>query len=217
MRYVTVRLTPTGAGLHPLMAELAAAEDITREAIHRVELLADGTCVMLGEARGNRARFEAIMADSEYVHDYTVTGADGRWYSYSNFEPTELSEAILTAQQQSTGIIETPIVPHPDGSMELTLVGDEQSLKAAIPPDDDRYTVELLETGDRRPRADDLFAVLTERQQAVLEVALALGYYENPREATHADIAQRVGCSPSTVGEHLRKIEARVFSQFSDR
>jgi len=217
MRYVTLRISPADdAELHPLMTELAAAEDITREAIHRVEMLADGTGVMVGEARGNQRHFERIMADSDYVIDYAITGAEGQWYSYSNFEPTEVSRQILAAQQSSAGLIETPIVPNADGSMEFTLVGDEGTLAEAIPPESDGYTVELLETGDREPRADDLFASLTERQQTVLDAAIDRGYYENPRETTHEDIAAALDCSPSTVGEHLRKIESRVFAQFSD-
>jgi len=216
MRYVRLRLAPEGDGaLHPLMGQLAAAEDITREAIHSVELLADGTVVMIGESRGNQERFDRIMADSEYVIEFTTTGADGQWYSYSNFEPTAITERMLLAQQRSTGLIEMPIVPNADGSIEYTLVGDEESLRESMPPEVDGYTVELLETGDRAPRADDLFACLTERQQTVLEAALQQGYYAAPREATHDDLAAALDCAPSTVGEHLRKIETRVFAQFS--
>jgi len=217
MRYVTLRVAPDGNGpLHPLMGELAAAEEITREAIHRIELLADGTVVMVGQSRGDQAEFERIMAESEYVREYTTTGGEGRWYSYSNFEPTEISEGMLAAQQQSTGLIEMPITPKADGSIEYTLVGDEESLRESLPPEMDGYTVELLETGDRAPRADNLFACLTERQQTVLETALETGYYAAPRDATHDDLAAALDCSPSTVGEHLRKIEARVFAQFAD-
>lgn len=216
MRYVTVRVSPTGeSGLHPLMAELAAAEEVTREAIHRIELIDDGTAVMAGEARGNQRQFERIMSDSEYVYEYTVTGGDGQWYSYSKFEPTEISERMLTAHQRSAGLIEMPIVPNADGSIEYTLVGDETSIAESLPPERDGYRVELLETGDRAPRADDLFACLTTRQQTVLEVALTEGYYDDPRGATHEELAVALECSPSTVGEHLRKIESRVFSQFS--
>jgi len=216
MRYVTLRVAPDGdQPLHPLMGELAAAEDITREAIHRIELLEDGTVVMVGESRGNQDHFERIMADNDYVLEFTTTGADGQWYSYSNFEPTEISERMLVAQQQSTGLIEMPIVPDADGSIAFTLVGDEESLQESLPPEMDGYTVELLETGDREPRAEDLFASLTERQQTVLETAIDRGYYANPRETTHDELAEALDCSPSTVGEHLRKIEARVFGQFS--
>jgi len=217
MRYVTIRVTPTaGSSIHPLMAELAAAEDITQEAIYRVELLADGTGVLVGEARGNQDHFERILADSDHVYEHAITGAEGQWYTYLNFEPAAIGSHILAAQQSSMGLIETPIVPNADGSMELTFVGDEASLSEAIPPVHDGYTVEVLETGDRAPRADTLFTSLTERQQTVLEAALDCGYYTSPREATHEDIASRLDCAPSTVGEHLRKIEARVFAQFSD-
>jgi len=52
--------------------------------------------------------------------------------------------------------------------------------------------------------------MLTERQQETLQAAIEAGYYNVPREATHEDIAERLGRSDGTVGEHLRKIEAKV-------
>lgn len=48
----------------------------------------------------------------------------------------------------------------------------------------------------------------------MLEVAIRLGYYENPREATHEDIAEEVGVEAGTVGKHLRKVESHVFSKY---
>ncbi|MFB9806579.1 helix-turn-helix domain-containing protein [Haladaptatus pallidirubidus] len=54
-------------------------------------------------------------------------------------------------------------------------------------------------------------ALLTDRQREVMDVALDLGYYDVPRQATHRDIADRMGLSVGTVGEHLQKIESRVF------
>ncbi|MFC6732033.1 helix-turn-helix domain-containing protein [Haladaptatus sp. GCM10025893] len=56
-------------------------------------------------------------------------------------------------------------------------------------------------------------AALTSRQREVLDVALDLGYYENPRAATHADIAAEFDCAAGTVGEHLRKAEGAVLSE----
>jgi len=98
--------------------------------------------------------------------------------------------------------------------MDVTLVGEEGAFADAVARDQDAYDVALLETGQRPPRIDDLFACLTERQQTILETAVELGYYENPRQATQQDIADAVGATAGTVGEHLRKIEHRVFSQF---
>ena len=217
MRYVTVRVEPSeGTAFHPLGQALSDAEDITREAIHRVELIEDGTGVMLAEARGNRERYESILDDSDYVHQYAVTGTDGRWYAYCQFEPNDANRRMLQHRQESTVMMEMPIEVHPDGGIEITFVGDEGAFAEAVPADGDAFETELLETGQRPPRGEDLFACLTERQQTILETAIELGYYENPRQATQGDVAAAVGTTAGTVGEHLRKIEHRVFSQFVD-
>ena len=215
MRYVTVRAIPReNASFHPLGQALADADDITREAIHRVELLADGPGVMLAEARGKQTHYESILDASEYVHQYAVTGAEGRWYAYLQFDPSDANRRMLKYRQASPVMMEMPVEIHPDGGMVITFVGDESEFAEAVPADA-AYEIELLETGERPPKGDELFASLTERQQTVLEAALELGYYENPRAATQADIAAAVDASAGTVGEHLRKIEHRVFSQFA--
>lgn len=217
MRYVTVRVEPSeGTAFHPLGQALSDAEDVTREAIHRVELLEDGTGVLLAEARGNRDHYEEILDGSDYVHQYAVTGTEGRWYAYCQFEPNDANRRMLQHRQESTVMMEMPIEVHPDGGVEITFVGDEGAFAEAVPADDDAFETELLETGQRPPRGEDMFACLTERQQTILETAIELGYYENPREATQGDVAEAVGTTAGTVGEHLRKIEQRVFSQFVD-
>jgi len=214
MRYVTVRVTPHNeTAFHPLGQALADADDITREAIHHVELLADGTGVLLAEARGNREHYESILDASEFALQYAVTGAEGRWYAYLQFEPNDTNRRMLEQRQASAVAMEMPVEVHPDGTMEITFVGDEGAFADAVPADD-AYDVELVETGARPPRGDELFASLTERQREVLETALELGYYENPRQTTQDEIAEAVDATAGTVGEHLRKIEHRVFSQF---
>jgi predicted DNA binding protein len=215
MRYVTVRITPTeGAAFHPLGQRLADDPSVMREAVHRNELLDDGTAVMLAEARGDRARYEAILRESPYVLDYAVTAADGWWYSYTHYEPTALTRRMLAQRGESETMMEMPYDVAEDGSLEITFVGDEGAFADAMPMDSEAYSIEVLETGDHRPQVDDLFGTLTARQREILDAAVRLGYYENPREATHEDIAETADASPSTVGEHLRKIESRVFSQF---
>jgi len=101
-----------------------------------------------------------------------------------------------------------------DGSMEITFVGDRASFAQAMPTEDNAYGIELLETGEHYPALEDVFASLTARQCGILDVAVRLGYYENPRESTHEDIAEAVEASASTVDEHLRKIESRIFAEF---
>ncbi|PSQ13792.1 hypothetical protein BRD02_11750 [Halobacteriales archaeon QS_8_69_73] len=39
-----------------------------------------------------------------------------------------------------------------------------------------------------------------------------MGYYDIPREVNQGDLAETLGCAPSTVDEHLRKAESEMLS-----
>lgn len=71
--------------------------------------------------------------------------------------------------------------------------------------------IEVLEIGTDEPESELFLRMLNTGQQEVLEVAVELGYYDDPREAKDETIAEEVGIAPTTVGSHLRTIEARVF------
>mgnify|MGYP006306780221 CR=1 FL=1 len=79
---------------------------------------------------------------------------------------------------------------------------------ADVPPELDA-TIERI--GPCPDAGEYILALLTDRQREVLDVALELGYYAVPRQATHGDIAERLALSVGTVGEHLQKIDSRVF------
>jgi predicted DNA binding protein len=214
MRYVTLRVSPVeGEGFHPVGRALSVDPAVERGTIYRVEVLDDGSALLLAEARGDVDRYREILQESDTVHDFSIVESDGWWYSYTHFEPNDVNERMLELQYDSELAMETPIEVKADGSMVLTLVGPMEAFAEAAPSEAPGYDIEVLETGDHTPEMDDLFLSLTDRQREVLTAAVDLGYYENPREATHEDVAERVDASPSTVGEHLRKIESRVFDQ----
>jgi hypothetical protein len=186
---------------------------VTREAIHRAELLEDGTCVMLIEVRGVLDRIGSVLEDCEYVTQYAVTGTD--WgFVYLHFEPTPLAEQLVLERRRSELMVEMPIQYETDGSLRPTYIGQQAAFRNAFQETPDGIEIEVLETGSYQPEARHLFGNLTDRQQEVLEAAVRNGYYENPRRATHADLADVLGLTPGTVGEHLRKIESQVFSAF---
>lgn len=213
MRYATLRVRPAeGSAFHPLGAALAADPAVERGKIYRVDLLEDGSGLLLAEARGDVDRYRQILADSAHVQDFSVVEGDGWWYSYTRFDPTLVNERMLDIRYETALAMEMPIEVHPDGSMVLTLVGPEAAFAELAAGEDEGFDVEIVETGEHRPDLDDLFLSLTERQREVLQTAVGLGYYDDPRRATHADVADVIGISPGTVGEHLRKIEARVFT-----
>ena len=210
MRTATVRLSPYGPGLHPVDAEVAAHPDLEREAIDHITGLADGTGVVLCRLRGDTATVRAVLADSSGVLDHHVTVAADTVYVYVHFEPTETAEALLELRRAHELVVRTPIRWLADGHLEVTAVGDEATLQSAVGGLPSAVGVELVELRPYEPDADRPETLLTDRQLEVLDAALAVGYYEEPRRGTQADVADAVGLAPATVGEHLRRIEGTV-------
>ncbi|QLG28003.1 helix-turn-helix domain-containing protein [Halorarum halophilum] len=213
MRYLTVLVRPSDAGaFHPLGAELTAEPSVRREAIHHVDLLADGSVLLLAEGSGDRERYEEIMRGSPHVLEYLVTGED-RWTAMSRLEPTDASRRALELGRESDVAIETPIRFEADGSLRITYLGSDERFGELVREvaDGDDVSFEVVGTGEYEPGRGTLMGLLTGRQREVLEAAVDVGYYSTPREATHADVAAAVGIAPTTAGEHLRKAEERVF------
>jgi predicted DNA binding protein len=213
MRYVTVIVHPDGGAFHPVGERLGEDSGLTREAIHAVERLDDGTIAMLTEVRGDLDRYRDIMADSPEVHEYAVSG-DGSGYCYCRVEPSPLTERLMAHSEAGEFVVEYPVEVTDDGGHRVTMVGREEDFARAFSGFPDAVDVEVESTGPYHPDADRVFSSLTDRQREVLETAIRLGYYENPREATHEDVAAAVGVEPGTVGKHLRNVEARVFSEY---
>lgn len=214
MRYVAVRAEHADdEAFGPLGKQVAADPAITPGPVHQLERVGDGTAIALIEVRSGLGRYSEIMADSPQVIEFTVTG-DDRGFAYVHLRLEGLTRQLLELHHESELMLELPLEVDADGTLRVTLVGNEGAFADVfdgIPPEVD---VEVLETGPYDPDAHRLFDRLTPRQRDVLDAAVREGYYRDPRQATHADLAERLDISPATVGEHLRKIESKIFSQF---
>lgn len=58
--------------------------------------------------------------------------------------------------------------------------------------------------------------LLTDRQMEVFDLACRYGYYEEPKKITIAELAEKLGISPSTCAELLRKAERKLLPILSD-
>ncbi len=215
MRYLTVLVEPSGEGaFHPLGGDLTNEPSITRRAIHHVELVADDTVLLFAEASGDQERYRRIMEESPHVTSY-LTAGDDRWMAVSQFEPTEPVRRALELQRESRLIIDTPIRFTSDDHLKVTYIGTDDVFKRLYEyvTDAAYMNVEILETGDYEADNSSLSRLITTRQEEVLEAAVDLGYYHEPRQASLEDIGDAVGIAPGTVGEHLRKVEERVFRE----
>ena len=215
MRYLTVEIKPSNGGaFHPLGDKLTEAPGIDRRAIHHVELLADGTVVLLAEASGSQAQYERIMDESPHVIEYLVAG-DDRWMAVSQFDPTDEVRKALALQQESFLVVDTPIRFTSEDHLKITYLGTDDTFRKLFDYADelDSMAVDILEMGEYKADESSLSRLITTRQEEVLEAAVELGYYTEPRQASLEEVGDAIGISPGTVGEHLRKVEERVFSE----
>ncbi|MFC6964523.1 helix-turn-helix domain-containing protein [Halocatena marina] len=131
------------------------------------------------------------------------------WLAYTHYEPDELETALYELIDTEAISIDWPTKDTADG-MELTLFGEDAALRQLIAGIPDELDVTLERTGEYQPAMDDPAEQLTDRQQEIVQAAIAAGYYDIPRGTTQRDLATDLGLSQRTIGEHLRRAEAKI-------
>ncbi len=161
---------------------------------------------------GDRTEFEAELAGvPELVHADVTTAGDGRFYLLVVLRPSEapLADRMFENLTRDGLVVLKPVI-YRDGQVHARLVGSSSAVQAAVetvPPAVD-VTVEAI--GQRGFDPETAASALSDRQREAVLVAIDLGYYDVPRRATHEDVAERLGCAPSTASEHLQKAEAKL-------
>lgn len=216
MRYVKTRLVPTERPIHPFVASIVTDPTTYGGDIHQLQQVDDESMILLCEAFGDLERYRELARQCDTVLDCTMSG-EGQAYVHLHLELTELTRAVMNIHRPEQMTFKFPIHFDTDGSLVVTLIGDDSSFSETIDHLPEDITVEVQEMGEYAPDAEDVYARLTDRQQEILDVALDAGYYEHPRRTTHAELAATIGVAPGTVSEHLRKIEAHVFETFLQR
>ncbi|TSD09503.1 DNA-binding protein [Haloglomus irregulare] len=213
MRYFDFTLTPEGGTIHPVDEVIASVPDVTREALMHVNALGDGTGVMLYRLHGDPEDLSPALEGSEEVLAYDIMNVRGeRFHCYVHVPPGEPAGSLMALAQRYALMIDTPLEFTDRGALRTRLVGTHEMLRQALDRVPDTIQVTVEQVGEYTPERGDMLSTLTDRQLEVFRTAVDLGYYEIPRCATHEDIADDLGCAPSTVDEHLRKAESRVLS-----
>jgi DNA-binding CsgD family transcriptional regulator len=213
MRYFDFTLTPEDGSIHPVDEIIACHSDVTREALLHINALGDGTGVMLYRLDGDpTALGDALDGLSDVIAQDVLDVQGDVFHLYLHVRPGEPAGQLMALAQRYALIIDTPLAFTDRGGLRLTVVGTHDMLQRALEdlPNDIQISVEQV--GQYSPDSPNLISILTERQAEVFRTAVEEGYYEIPRQATHADIANELGCAPSTIDEHLRKAESRVLS-----
>ena len=213
MRYFDFTITPDDGAIHPAGKILADHPDVSRVSLMHVNALGDGTGVLLYRLRGDHEPLTEAIDESNAILAWDVLDVqDAVFHLYLHVPPGQPAGSLMALAQKYALIIDTPLKYTNQGGLRTTIVGTHDMLRQALgeTPDGVRFAVE--QAGQYSPDREDILSILTERQHEVFETAIQEGYYEIPREATHEDIADALGCAPITVDEHLRKAESRVLS-----
>ncbi len=180
----------------------------TQEAIQYINLLNDGTVVGVARFRGDADRLATIEEEIPEIISCTVTGGE-TWLAYMHYEPDEVETVLLERIDTEAISIDWPMRETDDG-LQVTLFGEDAALQQLIAGFPDEIDVTLERAGEYQPDMDDPAGKLTDRQKEILRTALAAGYYEIPRCATQRDVATELGLSRGTIGDHLRRAEAKI-------
>jgi len=219
MRHFRFTLTPEGGAYASADRRLADVSAVTRESILDIELLGDGTVLAIYLLRGDPQAVTAVFEEAPEVLSYHIFNVEGdRFNVHVNLVPDDAVRTLLEIGQRQRIVLDPPIEFVNGGESVRIDVGGVQELvqEAADEFPDDGPEVTIEQIGRYDPTRNSLLGSLTRRQREVLRVALDNGYYDIPRRATHEDLAERLDCSAGTVGEHLRKIEARVLSSLAE-
>lgn len=167
---------------------------------------------------GDATEFGERAPDTQGIESVVLSGVDGRWtYALVETRPLEtpMFDAIHRARTRPGLVVRTPVV-YRDGDMQFRVVGGSEPLQAALDTAPDAMDVRVDVIGTPGTGPGRHASGVSERQRQAVEVALELGYYDDPRGATHADIAAELDCTPSTAGSHLRRAEAKLVAAAMD-
>lgn len=206
MRFLRVTLGP---GL------ISPSPAVTRGEVLNVQYVSDGTILELYSIKGDLERILDQMENSANTLQYEHLGTEaGTHYLFHHGHPSEEISALIGLLEEFHLMVVLPLLFDSKSGATVDIVGEFESLQRVFeqfPPDIRRQTT-IEQVGDYVPTQPGILSILTARQQEVLNAAVEVGYYATPRTGTAEDVANAVGCAPSTASEHLRKLEARLFT-----
>ncbi|MFC7132408.1 MULTISPECIES: helix-turn-helix domain-containing protein [Salinibaculum] len=219
MKYLDFRLRLPDEMLHPMQEFIR-----TDEAVRYEEMLAwrvrpdEGIEYALYYVEADLEPYRAATRDIETTIDCRISPIDDVsahvWVCEETRPETRAWRDAFADRQL---IVVPPIRFDEEAAMEMTLVGDGGDINETLDTVPDVVDVTVKEIGTYDRRGGTLAGTLTDRQLAAASTAVRLGYYEVPRAATLADVAEALGCAESTASVLLRRAERDLLSRVLDR
>lgn len=122
----------------------------------------------------------------------------------------ELPEDAAVDHDDLVGMCDPTVV---DRGLLLSLVGSQEAIRNVLRKQQEAGVVPELHRLGEYNGGEETLETLTDRQLEVLQTAYEMGFYDVPREATTADVADTIGIDTGTVSEHLQRAERNILSQ----
>ena len=211
MKYLRLRLGQSENIIHPMHEFVASHETYGSYRLLQWNPAVGETNTMIFYAEGPPDPYAEALGGVETVLEHEIVPTDeGAFYVYVR-ERLDTGERQLTdAFTRGSLVVMPPLEYRSDRTIGLTVVGTAASLQRALDEAPAGIDVDVRRVGQYDAGRMDAANALSERQSAAVATALELGYYEIPRDATVADVAYGLDCTPGTAAEHLRKAEAAL-------
>lgn len=215
MKYLRLVLRYAPVAQHPMHQFMTESDAIDRELLVAWNLTAEkDVTYALFYVVGEREQYENALEAVETNEGYDLTPVhEGAFYAYLRERDTDRFRRFRAAFEQPSLMVIPPLDYRSNGMLVFDAVGEPTALEAVLDNLPEGITAEVREVGEYDARPGTFAATLTERQREALAVARDVGYYEVPREGSVAEVAEALGCAPSTASNHLQKAERQLIER----
>ena len=212
MKHIRLQLTLGEGTIHPLFTMITSREFINGARMVDWNVADPEQPRLLFAIDGDRDAVRAELASMDAINDFEVTPVgENQFFLHVWPEPTPVSRALFELYQGEDLMIVHPIEYIGD-SAYVSILGESATLQRALDRFGTGLGVAIERIGGFPTGREAILTRLSPRQRDAVELGIELGYYRHPREATHEDIADRMGCAPNTVTAHLQKAEAKLLA-----
>ncbi|MEZ3114587.1 helix-turn-helix domain-containing protein [Halobaculum sp. MBLA0147] len=191
---------------------VADSAAIAAVVVHDWNFAANDAATVLYEVDGDATQFAAAARATDGVSDVAVStdGGERRCVLVTAAADTlPFFRTFLVVTARAGLLVRKPAI-YREFETRGVLLGQSSALQSAVDAAPPGVDVTVESVGSAPVPETGLLEVLSDRQREALLAAVDAGYYDHPRETTHRDLATRLDCAPTTVGEHLQKAEAKL-------
>ncbi|EFW92124.1 Bacterio-opsin activator HTH domain protein [Haladaptatus paucihalophilus DX253] len=211
MKYVRLTLRHPREMRNPMRSFIMEHDAMERAELLNWNLSHEDRDYVLFRIVGEMEPYAEAVDAAPLIHDYELTPLDdASFYAYIEHEKRDVDADFRTAFAGTSILVIPPITYTSDGAMRMELVGKSADMRAVMEDVDADIDVSVEQVSEYDTPQMGLWAELTERQRSALETAVAVGYYDVPREAGVEAVAKEMNCAPSTASTHLRNAESRI-------